>query len=315
MADWVFVAIGCVSVLALVGLMVMVKALTGRPQYTQTRHAEPARPGAHFAPFMLAAAAVVGVVLLTLISYRSGESVTQMAQMGRVSPVTEVPDYVVPIDAAAEPDSFAPGFDEDSDEPQSVSTDRADDSGTDTVSVAEKVLPEWTKRKRTILDNGEVPVVLFVASSGLYASEEEARADAIARATQDLRARLAETYPTLAKNPIPGDVFESKSIQESCTEVQMHQFGVYDEPMYRVHIQYMDSAHVREPIIDAWKRMVVGSRIKHYTIGFGLLAVLLGIASAGLRAVNATAGRHSRSVLAAVVAFVVSGATAFLLVG
>ena len=79
----------------------------------------------------------------------------------------------------------------------------------------------------------------------------------------------------------------------------MHSFGVYDEPMYRVYMQYMDSAETREPIIDAWKSTFASNRAMQYGIGFGVLIALLGVVSAGLRALSAARGSRGRAVMTA----------------
>jgi hypothetical protein len=160
-------------------------------------------------------------------------------------------------------------------------------------------LPDWTQKKQTIVAQGQVPTVLFVETSGLYSSEAEAMSEAVKKAVSRFRSRLAETYRELATQPVPENLFREASIQQVYTETRIHHFGAYDEPMYRVYLQYMDSAEAREPIIEAWKSTFAGNRAIQYGIGFGVLLTLLGVVSAGLRAVSAAKGSRGRSVMTA----------------
>jgi len=172
--------------------------------------------------------------------------------------------------------------------------------------------PDWTRQEQTVIEEGQVPEVLFVVSSGLYASKEEARENALARASHHFAQRLTDTWPEFAGNPvIPRDLFENRAVEKSFTEKRIHSFGNYDEPMYRVYLQYRDSASVREPILDHWKQWTINMQARDYVIGFGILTVLLGVLSLGLRAVSAPAGSRKRSI-AAVLTFAGAGAVGLL---
>lgn len=159
--------------------------------------------------------------------------------------------------------------------------------------------PLWTKNKETIIATGEVPRVLFVETSGLYSTQEEAFAEATQNAISKFRSRLSETYRKLAVQPLPERIFQDASMQQVFIEKRMHSFGTYDEPMYRVYLQYMDSAETREPVIEAWKGTFASNRAMQYGIGFGVLTALLGVVSAGLRAVSAVKGSRGRAVMTA----------------
>jgi len=170
-------------------------------------------------------------------------------------------------------------------------------------------LPKWTHRKQTVLAEGQVPKILFVETSGLYSSEEEALAEAMTKAISKFHTRLIETYRELAEQPVPENIFREASLQQVYTEKRIHTFGVYDEPMYRVYLQYVDSAEAREPIVDAWKSTFASNRAMRLAIIFGILTAILGVVSAGLRAISAARGDRSRSVMTALV---LAGAAAFL---
>jgi hypothetical protein len=161
------------------------------------------------------------------------------------------------------------------------------------------LLPAWTKREQTVLETGEVPRVLLVETSGLYSTQDEAMAEATRNAIDKFRSRLAETWSKLAVQPVPENIFRDASIQQVHIEKRMHSFGAYEEPMYRVYLQYLDSAQTREPVIEAWKSTFSSNRALQFGIGFGALAALLGVVSAGLRAVSAAKGSRSRAVMTA----------------
>lgn len=178
---------------------------------------------------------------------------------------------------------------------------------------ATRLLPEWTHRKQTVLAEGQVPKVLFVETSGLYSSEQEAMSEAMTTAVSKFQTRLAETYHELADQPVPEDIFREASLQQVYTEKRIHTFGVYDEPMYRVYLQYMDSAEAREPVVDAWKSTFASNRAMQYGVIFGILTAGLGVVSAGLRAVSASKGNRSRSVMTALALAGVGAATLLVL--
>lgn len=174
-------------------------------------------------------------------------------------------------------------------------------------------LPSWTKSKQTVLATGEVPSVLFVETSGLYSTQEEAMTEAVQQAIGKFRSRLAETYSNLAVQPVPEKIFRAVSMKQVHVEKRMHSFGAYEEPMYRVYLQYLDSAEAREPVIEAWKSTFAGNRAVQYGVGFGVLATLLGVVSAGLRAISAAKGSRGRAVMT-VLAFAGLGLVGLLFV-
>ncbi|MGZ0169574.1 MAG: hypothetical protein ACKVHE_08460 [Planctomycetales bacterium] len=151
-------------------------------------------------------------------------------------------------------------------------------------------VPSWATKEETIISTGEVPSILFVEKSGLYSSKEEAMADATKNAVGNFHSRLAETWKKLAVQPVPEGLFQEASVQKVYTEKRIHSFGAYDEPMYRVYLQYLDSAATREPIIEAWKSTFAGNRAIQFGALFGIFTLGLGVVSAGLRAVSAAKG-------------------------
>lgn len=159
--------------------------------------------------------------------------------------------------------------------------------------------PLWTKKKETTVATGEVPHILFVETSGLYSTQEEAMAEAMKNSISKFRSRLAETYSKLAVQPVPENIFRNVSMQKVHIEKRMHSFGAYEEPMYRVYLQYLDSAEAREPVIEAWKSTFSSNRALQFGIGFGALAALLGVVSAGLRALSAAKGSRGRAIMTA----------------
>lgn len=187
-----------------------------------------------------------------------------------------------------------------SDEPASEKIEvEASTEGSEKTDEDSKSLPSWTKRKQTILEQGEVPAILFVETSGLYSTQEEAMAEATKKAISKFRSRLAETYRKLAVQPVPENIFQEASVQKVHIEKRMHSFGSYEEPMYRVYLEYLDSAAAREPVIEAWKSTFASNRAMQYGVVFGLFAVGLGAISAGLRAVSAAKGSRGRAVMTA----------------
>lgn len=124
-------------------------------------------------------------------------------------------------------------------------------------------------------------------------------AEATKKAISKFRSRLAETYRKLAVQPVPENIFQDASVQKVHIEKRMHSFGSYEEPMYRVYLEYLDSAATREPVIEAWKSTFASNRAMQYGVVFGLFAVGLGAISAGLRAVSAAKGSRGRAVMTA----------------
>jgi len=148
-----------------------------------------------------------------------------------------------------------------------------------------------------VLHEGEVGETLFVASSQPSDSEERARREAVQLATVKLKERLSESYPDFSERPIPEAVFEVHSIKQDFTESWMERFGAFEEPMFRVYIQYEDSARVREPIVEAWQRSAVDGRVTEMAGGMGLAAMCLGMLSAFIRIFLAAPGKRRGPVI------------------
>lgn len=291
-----------VGLVVLFFLAMILRTFTGRTHhgYQPAGEGNPvANPRSVLAPVLLfvglliAGAVMVGV--FTLVPYQMKEG------SGPVSAQYESNDVEflesVPVPAVKNESPALPSGAEES-EVEKGETILASD-GSETASEAPKSLPSWTKRKQTILESGEVPTVLFVETSGLYSTQEEAMAEATKHAVENFRSRLAETYRKLAVQPVPEHIFKEASLQKFHVEKRMHSFGTYEEPMYRVYLEYLDSAAAREPVIEAWKSTFASNRAMQYGIGFGVLAALLGVVSAGLRAVSAAKGSRGRAVMTA----------------
>ena len=103
-------------------------------------------------------------------------------------------------------------------------------------------------------------------------------------------------WPELDAWNIPADLITEYSIRKQFVETQTHEFAGTQEPMYRVFIQFEDSAAVREPIIDLWQADVRNDRASHYALGLGAIGVGLGVISAVLRGLLAFAGRPGKTV-------------------
>lgn len=263
-------------------LWMILRTLTGRSHRSHqpaAEHSPTPHPRSVLAPMLLfvslLVAGVVMVGVLTLAPYQMVQEDSPMTAMHDPAPVALVDTSTEEVGSAA--------------------TEQASNE-TDSDSVQP---PLWTKNKETIIATGEVPRVLFVETSGLYSTQEEAFAEAKQNAISKFRSRLSETYRKLAVQPLPERIFQDASMKQVFIEKRMHSFGTYDEPMYRVYLQYMDSAETREPVIEAWKGTFASNRAMQYGIGFGVLTALLGVVSAGLRAVSAVKGSRGRAVMTA----------------
>lgn len=159
-------------------------------------------------------------------------------------------------------------------------------------------LPEWTQLAELVVDDGTVGTAQFVASSQPCGTEEQARQEAVRLATAKLGERLSEAYPDLRDRMIPEDAFEKYSFMRAHTETWMEPFGAFEEPMFRVYVQFQDSPYVRQPIVQAWKRTEVDGRAVGYAVGLGLTALCLGTLSAFLRIFLAPAGKRRGPALA-----------------
>ena len=277
---------GAVGLGLLFVLAMILRAFTGRSH--RGHHAGEAgthvsHPRSALVPALLVSGLlVVGVVLVGTLAVMPYRMVRQ-----------ESPDVVLMYeqDAVRLVDSENPSADQTRSE---TSEEASAESGNDSSQP-----PAWTKNKQTVLATGEVPSVLFVETSGLYSTQEEAMTEAMQQAIGKFRSRLAETYSNLAVQPVPEKIFRAASMKQVHVEKRMHSFGAYEEPMYRVYLQYLDSAETREPVIEAWKSTFAGNRAIQYGVGFGVMAALLGVVSAGLRAVSAAKGSRGRAVMTA----------------
>jgi hypothetical protein len=279
------VGLGCLFLLTMI-----LRTFTGR-SHRGRQSVEAASPVSH--PRSVLAPVLLGIGLLVAGVVMVGYLTVKMSYR-----VQEVP-LEVPLTASDESDNVRPG-------PAAIVESAPVGSSIDTTSENSEtadgdseLLPSWTKRAQTVLETGEVPRVIFVETSGLYSSEEEAMAEATKNAIGKFRSRLAETWSKLAVQPVPENIFRDASFQQVYVEKRMHSFGAYEEPMYRAYLQYLDSAEAREPVIEAWKSTFASNRALQFGIGFGALAALLGVVSAGLRALSAAKGSRGRAVMTA----------------
>lgn len=288
-------------------LFTVIGTLTGRPRRSRPAHATPAsRNHRHvvLVPFLLVGALLVGVVLLWGLTVRQQEipATAEVSMMHPVESVTLVPNVTAPRPSLQKPATDS--------ERGSAAVSASSVTALENVT---EPLPDWTQKQETVLAAGEVPSMLFVESSGLYSSEEEAFTEALTKAINRFQSRLAETYQQLAVQPVPEDAFRTAAIQQVYTEKRIHTFGAYEEPMYRVYLQFLDSAAVREPIVDKWKSTFSQNRALQYGIDFGILTAILGIVSAGLRAISVSEGSRGRAIMtalavaAAVLAMAIAG--------
>ncbi|MFT5322350.1 MAG: hypothetical protein ACI8P0_000185 [Planctomycetaceae bacterium] len=275
------IGLGCLFMLAMI-----LRTFTGRSHrgHQSIEAGSPvSRPRSVLGPVLLGVGLLIaGVVIfgvLTVVSYRVQES--------------------APVTARSESDHARHG-------PAAIVESASIESSADTTSENSETtdgdsetLPDWTQQKETVLESGVVPTVRFVEISGLYSSKKEAKAEAMKNAISNYRSRLAETWSKLAVQPVPENIFRDASIQKVHIEKRMHSFGAYEEPMYRAYLQYTDSAKAREPVIEAWKSTFSSNRALQFGIGFGALAALLGVVSAGLRALSAAKGSRGRAVMTA----------------
>ena len=170
----------------------------------------------------------------------------------------------------------------------------------------------WTQRRKTILVDGAVPTVHFVEESGLFATQEEAIAEATAKSLQLLKNRFMETYDNLKDGDIPKDQFVAVSQKDLFVENRILKVGSFEEPMYRAFIKFEDSPHVREPIIEALEQTAVSGRVRIYVIGMAGVALALAFVSSVLRIITAEPSRRSRAIVMATTLAVVAGAIAVL---
>ena len=314
LSEWGLVLFGIAGLGILFFLVTVISTLTGRSRGMHTRpsgSSAVARRSSLLVPFLLGGTLLsVGFVCVLLLwSVRTDMvqegpgTATALSDSGSSRLVSEVQEGTnTPLPERQTNSSSEP---EGTVAPESSTTDE---------NVSTDAVPAWTTRKQTVLAPGEVPDILFVESSGLYSTKEEALAKATANAIRKFRIRLAETsetYKKLAVQPVPEDIFRTKVVQQVYTEKTIHTFGVYEEPMFRVHLQFLDSAAVREPVIEAWKSTSAGHQSLQYGVIFGILTALLGVVSAGLRAVSAAKGNRSRAVMTAL-AFAGAGAVVVL---
>jgi hypothetical protein len=264
MSFMMILVLGVIAIAVLVSLTQILGTLTGRQRHS---HGEQVGHNRRSQGAMFAAATGVGVLLLAgvFLSYRQAGFVeiqhSDVAQQGVYS------------------ETRTPG------------------SSVETTEVKDLTVPTWTKTEEVVLHEGPVGETLFVVSSQPCDSEEQARREAVQLATVKLKERLSEKYPDFNDQPIPAAVFEVHALKQAFTETWMEQFGAFEEPMYRVYIQYEDSARVREPIEEAWQRSAVDGRVTVMAGGMGIAAMGLGMLSAFMRIFLAAPGKRRGPVL------------------
>ncbi len=270
MSFMMILLLGGIAIAVLIGLTQILGTLTGRQSHTHAGQVSHSRRSQGTA---LAAAIGVGALLLVglLVGYRSGpvEVATTVAQhTGHSKPI-----------------------------PQLESSEGHEGGTVEAESPEAASVPAWTQTEKVVLHEGEVGETLFVASSQPSDSKELALREAVQLATVNLKERLSETYPDFSDRPIPEAVFKVHAIKQNFTESWMEQFGAFEEPMFRVYIQYEDSARVREPIVEAWQRSAVAGRVTGMAGGMGLAAMCLGMLSAFMRIFLAAPGKRRGPVI------------------
>lgn len=293
-------------------------------------------------PVALSVACAIGLLLmvkLTVAPSRHQQSPTvvyEQAQNGTIEEATRTPGQQQSVHPALVPGNVSPlpteAEDRSSETQGSVPEDRssetqggvpedpsaetqvAGDAAIDGLPAegSDDKLPAWTQKSKVVLAQGEVDVVLLVTKSALFATEEEARSEATSAAKTVLQSRMVEDYPQLDRWQMPAAVFAGHSQKRTHTQVKMHDFGQFREPMYQVWVQYEDSAAVREPMIDFWESTRAGDLATRYVAGMGFLALCLGTFSAGMRVFLAAPGTRAKSVATAVALAGGTAATAVL---
>jgi hypothetical protein len=173
-------------------------------------------------------------------------------------------------------------------------------NGNDSVSEDSepRALPGWTQTPLTVLESGSDEAIL-VAQSELCATPKEALNEATARAIAALQDRLAKESPALGSWTLPVQIFQRSSIErEPFIEVQRHEFGGIQEPMFRAFIQYKDTAAVRRQFLDNWQGEVAEVRAAKYAVSLAGVGIGLGVISTLLRSLLAISGRQKKASLA-----------------
>ena len=298
-----FVVIGLLAVLAVVGVSGAIGLLTRRHHNGGEYEPSHPRPGSNAGTKL--AIGMGGAVCVLLVAFVAVSKVSKNRQdSGQYSEQAHDLPHSQTATVETQSSSFTATIKSGSDSSSDTASDHDGNPGSES-------LPAWTAHEERILEVGEVPKVWFVVGSELCSTEDEARLEAEAIATAKLEERLGSVYVELKSWPIPKDVFRTASLQQSFTQTSMHQFGIYEEPMYQVYLQFEDSARVREPIVEAWERSAVSGQVAQYSIGMGVLALLLGTFSAAMRGVAAPSG-HKRGPVITAAALGVAAVAALL---
>ena len=274
MSFMMILALGVIAIAVLVSLTQILGTLTGRQRHG---HGDQVGHNRRSHGAMFAVAAGVGLLLLAgvFFGYRKVGLVESqhaiIAQQG--------------VDSDTRPQSSAS---------RGIPTT---EGSVETTAGKDLTVPTWTQTAEIVLHEGEVDETLFVVSSQPCDSVEQARREAVQLATVKLKERLSEIHPNFNDQPIPEAVFKVHSIKQEFTESWMEQFGAFEEPMYRVYIQYEDSGRVREPIVEAWQRSAVDGRVTGLAGGLGIAAMCLGMLSAFMRIFLAAPGKRRGPVI------------------
>lgn len=185
------------------------------------------------------------------------------------------------------------------------SNDHASAAGTGPVSVAsiDSDPPEWIAAARRT--DGESEFV--VATSGQFATQEEAEADVLARAESLVRADFERTHGTHGEWTIPEPFLRDRVVRRR--HVEQFVRGSAESPFLvrRLHAEVELSPAVRDELRPTWRRQIVEPRLWSLGTVAGLLALACGATAGYLRLDALTQGQYRRRLKAAAVGLIVSG--------
>lgn len=253
------------------------------PQY------RPSGPGIVIAGFL---AGCCGFALLGMLvvgwSYVRMEGSTREAQVATMQSATVSPQHVevapAPSTLPAPAPATAIG--------ESASETSPSNSTPATASPAQADgLPAWTKQAEIETRAGMVPTVRITVHSSEWATTEEAEREAMSLALTKFRERLQKQYPDLTLS-ISEATFRRYALKESFTEQRTRKFGEFTEPMVVVWMNFEDSPHVREPVVDAVRSVMTQTRTLNLAVLCGVVLFALGSISMLLRSLAAEPGRR-----------------------
>lgn len=225
--------------------------------------------------FRFAIALGVGVAVLGLMVFASRTAVVVKSEavVERHRPAVQLPGPVVSKEVSAEQQLVA----------EDPATER---------------LPEWTKRGMHVVHDGVVPTVLLVTKSSEWPTPEEARAEAIEIAKNDLLARMGSTFSGVGSWKMPTELFSEIAVKDQYMHSKLHDFGNFKDTMLECYVQYMDSPEIREQVFEHWEQFTLSRHVQ--TVGgvFGAAIVGLGALSFLLRGASRMRARRARAEVA-----------------